>query len=79
MGGISQEGALGDADPERAIAEFRRGLELTGGRRWLVGPGCSIPPSTPATTLAALANTIRTSRIADKSPTGSSTAGEVAR
>ena len=79
MGGISQEGALLDADPGRAIAEFRRGLELTGGRRWLVGPGCSIPPSVAATTLAALAATVRNARIADQSPTGSSTAGEVAR
>jgi len=75
MGGISQEGALCDADPGRAIAEFRRGLELTGGRRWLVGPGCSIPPSVPATTLRALADTVRTVRFRDKSPTGSSTAG----
>jgi uroporphyrinogen decarboxylase len=75
MGGISQEGALRDADPGRAIAEFRSGLDLTGGRRWLVGPGCSIPPSVPATTLAALASAIRSARIADKSPTGSPTAG----
>ena len=79
MGGISQEGALVDADPGRAIAEFRRGLELTGGRRWLVGPGCSIPPSAPSTTLSTLATTIRTTRIGDHNPTGSTTAGEVAR
>jgi len=79
MGGISQEGALLDADPGRAIAEFHRGLELTGGRRWLVGPGCSIPPAVSAATLAALATTIRSARTADKNPTGSSTAGEVAR
>ena len=79
MGGISQEGALLDADPGRAIAEFRHGLQLTGGRRWLVGPGCSIPPSVSATTLAALAATAKTVHIADTSHTGSSTAGEVAR
>jgi len=72
MGGISQEGALRETDPGRAIAEFRRGLELTGGGRWLVGPGCSIPPSAPAATLAALATTVRTTRIEDHRPTGSS-------
>jgi len=71
MGGISQEGALCDADPERAIAEFRRGLGLTGGRRWLVGPGCSIPPSASTATLAALATTLRTTRIEVDRPAGS--------
>ncbi len=75
MGGISQETALLDDDTGLAIAEFRRGLELTGGRRWLVGPGCSIPPSTPAKTLAALATTVRTTRIEDLRPTGSSNQG----
>ncbi|MGH7731400.1 MAG: uroporphyrinogen decarboxylase family protein [Candidatus Eiseniibacteriota bacterium] len=74
MGGISQEGALMDADPGRAIAEFRRGLELTGGHRWLVGPGCSIPPTAPATTLAALAAAIRTTQIPDRRPTGAAAA-----
>lgn len=63
MGGISQEGALRDADPARAIAEFHRGLEMTGGRRWLVGPGCSIPPAVSPATLAALATAIRSPRM----------------
>jgi len=54
MGGISQDGALVDPAPERAVDEFRRALEATGGRRWLAAPGCSIPPATPPATLAAL-------------------------
>ncbi len=75
MGGISQEGALRDADPARAIAEYGRGLEMTGGRRWLVGPGCSIPPSASPATLAALAAAIRGPRIETADPTGSSHPG----
>jgi uroporphyrinogen decarboxylase len=58
MGGISQEESLGDADPDRAVAEFRRGLEQTGGRRWLVGPGCSIPPAVPAANLKAVRDAV---------------------
>ena len=73
MGGISQEGALRDADPSRAIAEFRRGLEVTGGRRWLVGPGCSIPPAVPPATLDALARVVRSTRVGGSRPAGTST------
>jgi uroporphyrinogen-III decarboxylase len=54
VGGISHDGALLDPAPERAVDEFRRALEATGGRRWLAAPGCSIPPATPPATLAAL-------------------------
>jgi uroporphyrinogen-III decarboxylase len=36
------------------LAAYRRGLAATGGRRWMVAPGCSMPPSTPDETLAAL-------------------------
>jgi uroporphyrinogen-III decarboxylase len=54
MGGISHDGALVESAPERAVDEFRRALEATGGRRWLAAPGCSIPPATPPATLAAL-------------------------
>src|SRR4029079_16864927 len=54
MGGISQEDALQHGAPDRALAEYQRGLEQTGGRRWLLAPGCSIPPATPAGNLKAL-------------------------
>src|SRR5262245_8511342 len=59
MGGISQEGALLEARPDAALAEFRRGLAATGGRRWLVAPGCSIPPAVPPANLHAIAGAVR--------------------
>ena len=54
MGGISQDDALQAPGSEPALDELQRFLGLTGGRRWLVAPGCSIPPTTPAVTLKAL-------------------------
>jgi uroporphyrinogen decarboxylase len=59
MGGISQEGALLEAQPDAALAEFRHGLAATRGRRWLVAPGCSIPPAVPASNLHAIADAVR--------------------
>ena len=51
MGGISHEELARHPDPAAAVAEYHHGLEQTSGRRWLVAPGCSIPPTTPAGTL----------------------------
>ncbi|HYM81012.1 MAG TPA: uroporphyrinogen decarboxylase family protein [Candidatus Limnocylindria bacterium] len=68
MGGISQEESLQNASPEKALAEYRRGLEQTGGRRWLVAPGCSIPPATPAANLKALRSAVETARVGSEQP-----------
>jgi uroporphyrinogen decarboxylase len=54
MGGISQDHALQQPTAEPVRAEVARGFEQTGGRRWLVAPGCSIPPTTPPANLAAV-------------------------
>lgn len=54
MGGIAHEGALQSRDPEAVLEQYRRALAETGGRRWLVAPGCSIPPQSPEPVLAAL-------------------------
>ncbi|MFN8587860.1 MAG: uroporphyrinogen decarboxylase family protein [Candidatus Eisenbacteria bacterium] len=54
MGGIAHEGPLQDASPEGVRVQYRRALEQTGGRRWLVAPGCSMPPATPEGNLAAI-------------------------
>lgn len=54
MGGIAHEGALQSRDPEVVLEQYRRALAETGGRRWLVAPGCSIPPHSPEANLSAL-------------------------
>ncbi len=79
MGGLSQEIALRDTDPARAVAEFHRGLEQTGGRRWLVAPGCSIPPEVPAANLRAVAEAARATRLAERRPAGPAASREVPR
>ena len=64
MGGISQEGALQDPNPDAVLDEYRAGLERTAGRRWLVAPGCSIPPGTPGRNLRALRDAVEDTRLA---------------
>ena len=59
MGGISHEGPLQAADPAGVLQQYRHALEATGARRWLVAPGCSMPPATPESNLAALRDMTR--------------------
>ena len=54
VGGIGYGDELTDPSPEAALAELRAGFEATGGRRWIVAPGCSIPPGSRPETLAGL-------------------------
>ena len=54
MGGIAHEGTLQAGDPEVVVEQYRRALAETGGRRWLVAPGCSMPPHSPEPNLSAL-------------------------
>jgi uroporphyrinogen decarboxylase len=63
MGGISQDEALRAASPDRALEEYRRALALTGGRRWMVAPGCSIPPETPAANLRAIRQAVEQTQL----------------
>ena len=58
MGGIDHETALLADDPSQVLAQLRRGFEETGGRRWLVAPGCSIAPATPPGNLRALRDAV---------------------
>ena len=53
MGGVSEKTTLPDGTPEQVDDEVRRAIKETGGRRVLIAPGCSIPPSTPAANLEA--------------------------
>ncbi len=63
MGGISQETALQQPDPGAALAEYRAAFDQTRGRRWLVAPGCSIPPATPEGNLRALRAAVEATRL----------------
>jgi uroporphyrinogen decarboxylase len=54
MGGIAHEGALQQTDVAAVLNELQRAHAQTGGRRWLAGPGCSIPPGSRPENLQAL-------------------------
>jgi uroporphyrinogen decarboxylase len=54
MGGISEKTVLKDGTPEQVQEEVEKALELTGGRHFLLAPGCSIPPETPVANLRAI-------------------------
>lgn len=54
IGGIGHDDALVAADDAPALSQLERGFALTGGRGWIVAPGCSIHPATPAERLDAL-------------------------
>ncbi len=63
MGGISQDGALLDGDPAAVRAEYEAARRATGGRRWLVAPGCSIRPATPPANLSAVRDAVASTRL----------------
>jgi uroporphyrinogen-III decarboxylase len=53
MGGVSVA-TVAQGTPDRVAAEVRQALSETGGRRFLLAPGCSIPPQTPEANLLAV-------------------------
>jgi uroporphyrinogen decarboxylase len=59
MGGISEKTTLPDGTPGEVESEIRRALVETKGTRLLLAPGCSIPPRTPPTNLAAAGRAAR--------------------
>jgi uroporphyrinogen decarboxylase len=54
MGGISERTILKNGTSNQVQEEVARSLELTGGRQFLLAPGCSIPPETPARNIDAI-------------------------
>jgi uroporphyrinogen decarboxylase len=54
MGGISEKTVLKDGSTDEVQEEVEKALELTGGKHFLLAPGCSIPPETPAQNLRAI-------------------------
>jgi uroporphyrinogen decarboxylase len=53
-GGIDQAQALLDSTSETVMEQLQAGFQQTGGRRWIVAPGCSILPETPGEYLTTL-------------------------
>jgi uroporphyrinogen decarboxylase len=64
MGGFTHDVGDSGAGPEQWLAEYRAALEMTGGRRWLAAPGCSIPPATPAALLRAVRDAVESTSLA---------------
>ena len=58
MGGISQKSTLKNGSPAQVREEVARAIELTDSVHFLLAPGCSIPPETPAQNLAAIRNAL---------------------
>lgn len=54
IGGVSHEGALPGGTPAEVVNEAHRAVLDAGGRRFLLAPGCAIPPDTPEKNLRAL-------------------------
>ena len=54
VGGIGHDDALVAPDDRLALEQLERGFAQTDGRRWIVGPGCSIHPQTPPERLVAI-------------------------
>jgi len=54
MGGVSHDSTILGSRPEDVAAEARAAIEATGGRRFLLAPGCSIAPTTPEANLRAM-------------------------
>ena len=63
MGGIDHERRLLADEPGPALEDLKRGFDQTGGRRWLIAPGCSISPKTPRATLRALRDAVETAMV----------------
>jgi|SRR5450755_81321 uroporphyrinogen decarboxylase len=54
MGGISAKTTMKDGSATQVQEEVARALGLTSSRHFLLAPGCTIPPETPAKNLAAV-------------------------
>jgi len=57
MGGVAVA-TVAEGTPDEVTAEVRQALSETEGRRFLLAPGCSIPPQTPEANLLAVKNSL---------------------
>jgi uroporphyrinogen decarboxylase len=61
MGGVDERRALLTGTPDDVRAQVREALRQTGGRRFLLAPGCSIAPNTPPENLRAAVEAVHLS------------------
>lgn len=54
IGGISEKTVLVEGTPEDVAFQARQAVKETGGKRFLLGPGCTIPPQAPEANLRAV-------------------------
>jgi len=54
MGGLGHRTTLYRGTPEEVVSEARKALHETGGERFLLAPGCSVPPGARAENLVAM-------------------------
>ena len=59
MGGVDERHALFNGLPDDVRSQVREALRQTGGRRFLLAPGCSISPQTPPENLRAAAVAVK--------------------
>jgi uroporphyrinogen decarboxylase len=59
MGGVSHESTVTSGSPADVAKEAERAIIDTGGKRFLLAPGCSIEPNTPDKNLRALVQAAR--------------------
>jgi uroporphyrinogen decarboxylase len=60
MGGVDERHALLRGSPDDVRAQVREALDQTGGRRFLLAPGCSIEPTTPPENIRAALHAVAT-------------------
>jgi uroporphyrinogen decarboxylase len=59
MGGVSHDRTMAQPAPADVAIEAERAIVETGGKRFLLAPGCSIDPTTSEVNLRALAQSVR--------------------
>jgi len=63
LGGVNHQKELLDPDPTQVTEQAIQQRSKMEERRWMLGPGCSIPPETPPSNLARLRNLVEEWRI----------------
>jgi uroporphyrinogen decarboxylase len=59
MGGVSHDRTMASSSPAEVAKEAERAIVETGGRRFLLAPGCSVEPTVPLVNLRALGQAAR--------------------